>query len=50
MRGKQSPDNHQHKRECFSPEMSDCGYGTQAENPELVSTSSNEEEMPQAKR
>lgn len=38
------------KWDCFSPEMSDCGYGTQADNPELVSTSSNEEEAPQANK
>ncbi|KAK6622959.1 hypothetical protein RUM43_008811 [Polyplax serrata] len=50
-RGKSSPaGQQQHNTECFSPEMSDCGYATQAENPELVSTSSNEEEVPQAKR
>ncbi|KAJ9579783.1 hypothetical protein L9F63_004568, partial [Diploptera punctata] len=31
-------------------EMSDCGYGTQMENPESISTSSNEDEGPHSKR
>ncbi|KAF4523326.1 hypothetical protein B566_EDAN011806 [Ephemera danica] len=37
------------KRVCghCSSELSDCGYGTQAENQESVSTSSNEDELPQ---
>ncbi|XP_065343763.1 protein timeless isoform X3 [Cloeon dipterum] len=36
------------KRSCISSsEMSDCGYGTQVENQESVSTSSNEDDLPQ---
>ncbi|XP_014260027.1 protein timeless isoform X2 [Cimex lectularius] len=34
------------KLECTSSEVSDCGYGTQVENQESVSTSSNEEDSP----
>ncbi|PSN50864.1 Protein timeless [Blattella germanica] len=33
-----------------SSEMSDCGYGTQMENPESISTSSNDDEGPHSKR
>nr|UHH90586.1 timeless-d isoform E [Pyrrhocoris apterus] len=32
------------KMDCSSSKMSDCGYGTQAENQESISTSSNEDE------
>lgn len=34
------------KMECGSSELSDCGYGTQVENQESISTSSNEDEGP----
>ncbi|XP_022222457.2 protein timeless isoform X2 [Drosophila obscura] len=39
------------KRECPSSqsELSDCGYATQVENQESVSTSSNDDDMPQGK-
>ncbi|EDW28988.1 GL19475 [Drosophila persimilis] len=39
------------KRECSSTqsELSDCGYATQVENQESVSTSSNDDDMPQGK-
>ncbi|EDW64700.2 protein timeless isoform X1 [Drosophila virilis] len=39
------------KRECPSSqsEHSDCGYGTQMENPESISTSSNDDDGPQGK-
>jgi hypothetical protein len=33
-----------------SSELSDCGYATQMENQESISTSSNEDEGPHAKR
>lgn len=36
------------KRLSMSSEMSDCGYATQVENPETVSTSSNEDDSPQS--
>lgn len=32
--------------ECGSSELSDCGYVTQVENQESISTSSNEDEGP----
>lgn len=34
------------KMECGSSELSDCGYVTQVENQESISTSSNEDEGP----
>lgn len=34
------------KMDCSSSKMSDCGYGTQAENQESISTSSNEDDPP----
>ncbi|XP_075211688.1 timeless [Lycorma delicatula] len=34
------------KKECASSELSDCGYGTQVENQESISTSSNEDDAP----
>nr|O44431.1 RecName: Full=Protein timeless [Drosophila hydei] len=39
------------KRECPSSqsELSDCGYATQVENPESISTSSNDDDGPQGK-
>ncbi|TMW39400.1 hypothetical protein DOY81_015520, partial [Sarcophaga bullata] len=39
------------KRECPSSqsELSDCGYGTQVENQESISTSSNDDDSPQGK-
>nr|BAB91179.2 timeless protein [Chymomyza costata] len=39
------------KRECASSqsELSDCGYGTQVENQESISTSSNDDDAPQGK-
>lgn len=46
---KQNSDGQIIKRDS-SPKTSDSGYATQSENPELVSTSSDEEELPQMKR
>lgn len=34
------------KKESASSELSDCGYGTQVENQESISTSSNEDDAP----
>lgn len=39
------------KRQCLSSqsEFSDCGYGTQVDNQESISTSSNDDDSPQEK-
>ncbi|KAJ8726312.1 hypothetical protein PYW07_001010 [Mythimna separata] len=44
----QSPGNTSEKKPVIS-ETSDCGYGTQIENQESISTSSNEDELPSKK-
>lgn len=43
--------NQGQKRQCPSSqsEFSDCGYGTQVENQESISTSSNDDDLPQVK-